>query len=76
MFVVTRCLQKRLDLVQDVIQRVIYFDTVVPQRPVPPASRVALERQTLRHYKGKNQALELRVQRPDPVACHHLSYIK
>jgi hypothetical protein len=54
----------------------ILKECVVPQRSDPPVSRLFLKRQTLRHYKGKNQALELWVQRPDPVSCHHLSYIK
>jgi hypothetical protein len=37
--------------------------------PTLQHSGLVLERQTLRHY---NQALELRVRGPDPVACHHI----
>jgi hypothetical protein len=38
---------------------IMSFVTVVPQRSDPPASGLVLERQTLRHYKGKKQALEI-----------------
>jgi hypothetical protein len=41
----------------------------------PSDSQLFSESRTLRHYERENRVTELIVRIPDPVACHHLSYI-
>jgi hypothetical protein len=58
-----------------IVHKIKHVVLLCRNNPTLQLPGLVLERRTLRHYKGMNQALEPRVQRPDPVVCHHLSYV-